>query len=128
MMSKILVTKRGIILIESQTLQPGSSVSGTLDMSSSIGSSELMTKIINGNPAPQSPCYVTIERSIDGSNWFEYTSVHADNAPAEEYVFNIRIPEPTMYLKVTFEGNVSNQVTVEANIMEFQEIQLIESE
>lgn len=104
-----------VTLVAAGTTQGTSgSVSGSANLTNTIGPHLLTTKVTNGATGPTVGCSVTVFVSGDNTNWKTFVSFIAQTANAAVTEFPVEIPAGTMYVEVTFSGNTVQSVTVEA--------------
>jgi hypothetical protein len=72
---------------------------------------------VNGASGPASGCVAQIDTSYDNSTWRQYggqITAPIDNSAVFDAV--VELSPPTMYSRVTFFGNVTQAVTVSAEL------------
>ena len=111
-------TKTGRVLVSSQSLAAGSTITGTeLDLTTAWGLA-VAASVTNGASAPTTGCTVTLlVRRYGTGNWFVWASATSGLVASTTYYFGgegWRLPPEIQAARVDFAGHAGNAVTVEA--------------
>lgn len=91
----------------------GTATSATIDNTAGYGA-VITAQVTNGATGPTAPCMVYLEISTDGSNFFIRENGAADVYASGVFTFCFDIPPPVLYVRVRFNGNTGQSVTVAA--------------
>lgn len=91
----------------------GTTTSGAVDLSTALGM-VVVGRITNGATGPTAGCAMEVQVSTDGSTWRTFSKQTAGTDDSESYDFIVELPAAVMQMRVVFEGNTDEAVTVEA--------------
>jgi hypothetical protein len=91
---------------------PNTITSTTLDNATAYGA--IITAKITNAAAPLAACVATMNVSPDGTTWYFYASQTAGLVASTGYPMVFQVPPEAIKAQITFGGNTSNAVTVEA--------------